>query len=135
MDNTPLADNQLRGLARAIARGQSLASWANVHDAQIKVAEESCTLAEFKGFVEAHRLRVTDQVVGKLLATSQDSVDGIRAVSQRSPDDTARLSASRTLLDQWLKIAGRFHTATEIAAMKAELTLLNQKKTNARIRN
>jgi hypothetical protein len=129
----PLDDDELRSLARAIARGWTATSWAKTHDANSGAAEDSCRLPEFKGHLDAYRLRVTGQIMGKLMAACQDSVDQIHTVAEYSPDDTARVAASKTLLNQWLKIAGRFDTATQIAGMKAELAELKKKKTNVRI--
>jgi hypothetical protein len=125
-----LIDTELESLARAVARGRSVTSWVRRHDAEvdIQVAHDLVSQPEFKTKVDAHRLHVADQMVGKLMTISTRSINQMFTASTRSPSDQVKLSAGRALLDKWLVISRRFDDSRQLAELKTQIAELEQKK-------
>jgi hypothetical protein len=121
-----LNNTDKESLARAVARGRSLASWARKHDAELDAVRAVSLLPEFRTLVQTHRLHVADRMVGKLMTLSTRSIDQMFAASIRSPSYHVKLSACRMLLDKWLVISRRFDDWKQLDDVKAQLTELEQ---------
>jgi len=122
----------LKSLARAVARGRSPASWAKQHDSNLETVQEWRALPEFDGLVDAHRLRVVDLMSGTLMTGAQAAIDLIISASRHNatPADTAKLSAARKLLDNWLRVSLRFEQSRKMAELKARIIAVEQKAKN-----
>jgi len=123
----PPTDDKLKSLAQAVAAGRSVKSWAKRHHTEVEVADAWCSLPEFDGLVDAHRLGVANRMSGALLARASAAIDQIFTTLRRSPAYPVKLSAGRMLMDNWLRVSLRFEQSKKMAELKARLVALEQK--------
>jgi hypothetical protein len=127
MLTTP-TDTQLKSLARAVACGRTVKSWAKRHCGDVDAVDEWCTLPEFIELVDAHRLQVVDHMSGSLMSHSASAIDQLLALSRESATDNVKLSAGRLLLDKWLRVSLRFEQSRKMAELKARVAVLEAKQ-------
>ena len=117
--NTVHVDNQKQSLALSVACGRSVRLWAKRHDVDPETAFAWYLQMEFHRLVERTRLRVADRMVGRLLRGAQLAVGQLIKLCTRSASEAIRLSASRQLLTNWVKVSdhanlcGRVHAIQE----------------------
>jgi hypothetical protein len=125
----PAIEDKIRQFAQAAACGRSARSWAHEHDCDSELVRAWSILPEFDRLVDAHRVHVADQMVGKLMARAEATIDQIYSASQYGPADPGRTSAGHMLIDKWLVVSRRFAQTKKIAALEAMIDSW-EKKTN-----
>jgi hypothetical protein len=124
-------DQKLNSLARAVARGRTVSSWAVEHHTPVDVAGEWYALPEVRDRVDTLRLQAAERMSGKLLTRSAAAMEEFYTALKRCPDYPVKLSAGRTLVDNWLRVSTRFEHARKVVELKSRVALLEQ-KANAR---
>ena len=99
---------QQKSLALGVACGRSVRSWARRHEIEFTTAYEWSVQKEFRLLVDRARLRVADFMVGRLVRAAKSAIDQLVWLCTRSESDSIRLSASRALLDYWIKVDRHF---------------------------
>ncbi len=99
---------QQKSLALGVACGRSVRSWARRHEIEFTTAYEWSVQKEFRLLVDRARLRVADSMVGRLVRATRLAIDQLVRLCTRSESDAIRLSASRALLDYWIKVDRHF---------------------------
>ncbi len=89
--------NRKSQLARAIAKGQSVAEWTRHSGVAERTAYRWAKEAKFKAVVNSHRRRAIDQSVGRLTAKLASAADAIVNLSETARSESVRLSASKAM--------------------------------------
>ena len=87
--------NRKSQLARAIAKGQSVAEWTRHSGVAERTAYRWAKEAKFKAVVNSHRRRAIDQSVGRLTDKLTSAADAIVNLSETARSESVRLSASK----------------------------------------
>ena len=67
------------------------------------------------------RLRVADSMVGRLVRATRSAIDQLVWLCKRSESDSIRLSASRSLLDYWIKVDRHFVLSARMDKIEVRL--------------
>ena len=123
-------DGKLRSLARAVARGRPVASWARKHSVPVDLAEELCTSPQVGRLVDEYRLKATDQITGKLLAQSAEAIDEVFRALTRGRNHAAKFAAVRIILDNALRFWVRFDQTKTMHDLKEKVAAVMQKRSS-----
>jgi hypothetical protein len=89
--------NRKAQLARAMAKGQSVAEWSRQSGVAERTAYRWAKDAKFKAAVNAHRRRAIDRSVGRLTDKLASAADAIVNLSETARSESVRLSASKAM--------------------------------------
>jgi phosphopantetheinyl transferase (holo-ACP synthase) len=89
--------NRKSQLARAMAKGQSVAEWSRQSGVAERTAYRWAKEAKFKAVVNSHRRRAIDQSVGRLTDKLASAADAIVNLSETARSESVRLSAIKAM--------------------------------------
>jgi hypothetical protein len=129
---TTLNDHILKRLAKALAQGQSVTTWARHHDVDPETAKHASLQPEFDQLVFDERAQVTSQLTGKLVKHTRSTIDQIIALARYSDDPNVKLSAGRMIMDYWLKVSDLLDQTKKIDELTAKLDAWEARAKRAR---
>jgi phosphopantetheinyl transferase (holo-ACP synthase) len=89
--------NRKSQLARAMAKGQSVAEWSRQSGVAERTAYRWAKEAKFKAAVNSHRRRAIDRSVGRLTDNLASAADAIVNLSATAQSESVRLSAIKVM--------------------------------------
>jgi hypothetical protein len=89
--------NHKSQLARAMAKGQSVAEWSRQSGVAQRTAYRWAKEAKFKAAVNSHRRRAIDHSVGRLTDKLASAADAIVKLSETAQSESVRLSAIKAM--------------------------------------
>ena len=125
-----------RSLARAVARGRSVAAWAWNSDVDLEAAQAWSELREFRELVEKFRVEHADRMVGKIGQCVGRAIDRLVELSENSTKPNVALAATKAIIEKWIALAVYFEQEKKFKDMQARVKVLMdhytaQKKTTA----
>jgi hypothetical protein len=97
--------NKKTSLALAIARGQSIAAWANQNEVPRRTAFRWASDANVRREAEAWRRRVLSRAIGQMASLSLKAVAGIAKLGASAESESVRLRAWRAILADQMAVA------------------------------
>ena len=110
----------LQGLARAVARGGTIAGWAKRREIDVEVAREWSLMPEFRTMVDEARGSLCDRVAGKAARLASRAFDRLVELSERSGLTAVSVSATRGLIKAWLDVSVMFILQKRVNDLTAE---------------
>jgi hypothetical protein len=117
-----------KSLALGVACGRSVRHWAKRHSIDVDDAYGRAGERDFRQIVEGFRLRVVERVLGKMTAGIGIAVDQLVQLCKKSKSDGIRLSASRALVDIWLKVHAKFSQDVRLKELEATMHQIKKQK-------
>jgi hypothetical protein len=108
MMNIEPTEALMRGLARAVARGRSVAAWARPRRISGQIARAWSELPDFRTLVDEHRISLSDRLVGKLTTFASRAIDRLAELSERCGNTAVSVSAARAIVKSWVEVSGHF---------------------------
>jgi hypothetical protein len=93
-------------LALAVARGVSIPRWSKERGVPERTCFEWSGKPAFKQAVDAHRRRLNDQMLGRLVQHGTRAVERLRRLADRAQSEAVQLGAAREILAQIVHISG-----------------------------
>ena len=123
--NHPIAFTQLNinkdkieSLARALAAGDSAASWAEAHAVPRRTAYRWAAEASVKAQVRGLRQGLVTDAVGKLAGAATAAVDTLRGLLAEGQPATVRLGAARAILTALIDVQTHAELADRVAHLE-----------------
>jgi hypothetical protein len=92
-------------LALAMARGESIASWARQNDVPLRTATRWAKDPKVRSFVEAWRRRALSRAIGRMANQAVKAADGITSLAKAAASESVQLRAWRALLADQMAVA------------------------------
>jgi hypothetical protein len=92
-------------LALAMARGESIASWARQNDVLLRTATRWAKDPKVRNFVEAWRRRALSRAIGRMANQAVKAADGITNLAKAAASESVQLRAWRALLADQMAVA------------------------------
>ena len=93
------------GLAHALARGVTVASWARANNVPRNTAYRWSNDPEVRRMVLTFRRRILDQAVGRMARRATKAAEVIVQVAENAESESVRLRAARAVLSDMVTIS------------------------------
>jgi hypothetical protein len=113
MINAQPSAEMMRSLARAVSCGRPVSAWARNADISPEVARGWSELPEFKPVIEQCRVRHAERLVGRIGTRAERAIDRLAELSEHRDLTNVSLAATRSVLDQWVKLTEQFVQARQ----------------------
>jgi hypothetical protein len=117
--------DKIESLARALAAGDSAASWAEVNDVPRRTAYRWATEASVKSQVRGLRQGLVTDAVGKLAGAATAAVDTLRGLLAEGQPATVRLGAARAILSALIDVQAHSELADRVTRLEEQGELAN----------
>jgi hypothetical protein len=106
LDST--TEELMRNLARAVARGRTVAAWARKYNISVESAQRLSELPEFRDCVEKIRLEHAERLAGKLGRKADRAVERLGELVELTDQPSVSLRAAKAIIDEWIKVTLHF---------------------------
>ena len=120
-------DYCIHSLARAVARGQTVAAWARRNQCTIEDAREMSDRAEFPELVGIYRRQDAEDFLRELSSSAVKAVHELSAIVQEKGNPSCSFEAAKALIEKWVEACMQLEHIKKLESLEERVRILEER--------
>jgi hypothetical protein len=117
----------LHSLARAVARGETIAAWVGHFAGASEAASECSNQTEFVELVRKYRLEVAQKIAGEIRRTAAKLIDGQGADRPQKGNPRLSHQAAKVLIEKCVVLSMQLEEAEKLRSLAERVRALEER--------